>query len=136
MARDTISFDFNTLFKALDRTQEDVQASALIGVQDAVDDLLAKSRDEAPLDEGTLRMTAFTEVSANDNGAEGAVYYSAVNQSEGGERYNYALRLHEMARFKNPTTPGTRPKYLERPLKANAKRYNKMIASAIRKGLR
>lgn len=131
-----IEFDFNTLLKSLDRVQEDVQASALIGVQDAVDDLLAKSRDEAPLEEGTLRMTAFNEVTTEGGEVEGAVYYSVANQSEGGERYNYALRTHEMPRFKNPTTPGTRPKYLERPLKENAKRYNKMIASAIRRGLR
>jgi len=135
MARETISFDFSTLLKALDRTKDEVEKSAMMGVQDATDDLLAKSRDEAPLKEGTLRMTSFAEVKAGGNEVEGAVYYSAVNQSEKGERVNYALILHEMPRFKNPTTPGTRPKYLERPFKANAKRYNRMIATAIRKGL-
>lgn len=136
MARDTITFDFDTLFKALDRTREEVHASAIVGVQDATDDLLAKSRDEAPLKEGTLRTTSFSEVITDGAEVEGAVYFSAVNESETGERANYALILHEMGRFKNPTTPGTRPKYLERPLKSNAKRYNRMIATAIRKGLR
>lgn len=137
MGRNTVTFDFNTVIKALDRTKLDIQASAIIGVQDAVDDLLAESRDEAPLDEGTLRMTAFNEVKIADNGEViGTVIYNAVNESETGERANYALILHEMGRFKNPTTPGTRPKYLERPLKKNAKRYNRMIATAIRKGLR
>lgn len=131
-----IEFDFTTLFKTMDKTVNDVQEGAIIGVQDAVDDLLAASRDEAPLKEGTLRMTAFGEVQADDKGVTGSVYYSAVNQSERGERYNYALRLHEMESFKNPSTPGTRPKFLERPLKANAKRYNGMIVKAIRKGLR
>lgn len=135
MVRDTITFDFDTLFKALDRTKEEVHASAIIGVQDATDDLLAKSRDEAPLKEGTLRQTSFSEVTTDGDSVEGAVYFSAVNESESGERANYALILHEMGRFKNPTTPGTRPKYLERPLKANAKRYNRVIAAAIRKGL-
>ena len=136
MSRNSVTFDFNVVLKALDRTKTEVETSAIIGVQDAVDDLLAKSRDEAPLEEGTLRMTAFSEVTVEDGEVVGSVNYSAVNQSANGERTNYALRLHEMGRFKNPTTPGTRPKYLERPLKANAKRYNRMIATAIRKGLR
>ncbi|MDR9852895.1 hypothetical protein RJP21_04675 [Paenibacillus sp. VCA1] len=136
MARNSVTFDFNIITKALDRTKAEVQASGVVGVQDAVDDLLATSRDEAPLDEGTLRMTAFNEVSADGEEVVGTVTFSAVNQSESGERYNYALRLHEMGSFKNPTTAGTKPKYLERPLKANAKRYNRMIADAIRKGLR
>jgi hypothetical protein len=137
MARNSITFDFSTVIKALDRTKADMQASAVIGVQDAVDDLLAESRDEAPLDKGTLRMTAFNEVTVAENGeVVGTVIYNAVNESASGERANYALILHEMGRFKDPTTPGTRPKYLERPLKKNANRYNRMIASAIRKGLR
>lgn len=136
MARDTITFDFDTLFKALDRTRDEVQTSAIVGVQDAVDDLLAKARDEAPLKEGTLRTTSFGEVTTDGAEVEGAVYFSAVNESTKGDRANYALILHEMERFKNPTTPGTRPKYLERPLKSNAKRYNRMIATAIRKGLK
>lgn len=136
MARNSVTFDFSIITKALDRTKAEVQASGVVGMRDAVDDLLATSRDEAPLDEGTLRMTAFNEVSADGEEVVGTVTFSAVNQSESGERYNYALNLHEMGSFKNPTTPGTRPKYLERPLKANAKRYKRMIADAIRKGLR
>lgn len=136
MARNSVTFDFNIITKALDRTKAEVQASAVIGMQDATDDLLAKSRDEAPLKDGTLRMTAFSEVTTEGDEVVGSVNYSAVEESSGGERFNYALRVHEMGSFKNPTTPGTRPKFLERPLKANAKRYNRMLADAIRKGLR
>lgn len=135
-ARDSIIFDFSIFTKALERTLPEVKASALVGVHDATDDLLARSREEAPLDKGTLRMTAGKDVEADGDIVTGEVYFSATEQSAGGERYNYALRVHEMDEYKNPTTPGTRPKYLERPLKANAQRYIGIISDAVRKGLR
>lgn len=132
---DVIEFEFETLFKALDRSKEDVLESAIVGVNDATDHLLAVSRDEAPLDKGTLRTTAGTTVEVNGDTVTGEVFYSAVEQGASG-RVNYAIIVHEMGEYKNPKTPGTRPKFLERPLKANAKKYNRMIATVIRKGLR
>ncbi|MGV2794729.1 HK97 gp10 family phage protein, partial [Clostridium perfringens] len=77
---DVIEFEFETLVKALDRSTEDVLESAIIGVNDALDDLLATSRDEAPLDKGTLRTTAGTTVEFNGDTVTGEVYYSAVEQ--------------------------------------------------------
>lgn len=136
MSRSSVTFDFSMVAKALDRTVAEVEESAVVGVHDATDDLLTQSREEAPLDKGTLRMTSGKDVTVDGGVVSGEVFFSATEQSKSGGRYNYALRVHEMGEFKNPTTPGTRPKYLERPLKANAKRYNGMIASAIRKGLR
>lgn len=133
---DVIEFDLSGAFKAFDKSVEDVLESAIIGVHDAVDDLLATSRDEAPLKKGTLRTTAGSSVEVDGNVVTGEVFYSATETSKSGERVNYAVILHEMGEFKNPTTPGTRPKWLERPLKRDAKKYNRMIASAIRKGLR
>lgn len=133
---DVIEFDLSGAFKAFDKSVEDVLESAIVGVHDAVDDLLDKSRDEAPLKKGTLRTTAGSNVEVDGNVVTGEVFYSATETSKSGERVNYAVILHEMGEFKNPTTPGTRPKWLERPLKRDAKKYNRMIASAIRKGLR
>ncbi|WP_178023021.1 HK97 gp10 family phage protein [uncultured Paenibacillus sp.] len=133
---DVLEFDLSGAFKAFDKSVEDVLESAIIGVHDAVDDLLDKSRDEAPLKKGTLRTTAGSSVEVDGNVVTGEVFYSATETSKSGERVNYAVILHEMGEFKNPTTPGTRPKWLERPLKRDAKKYNRMIASAIRKGLR
>lgn len=131
-----ITFDTSAFAKSLDKSIDHVLLGALTGVHDATDDLLDKARNEAPLEEGTLRMTAFSDVKRNGDEVEGEVVFSAVNESTKGERANYALILHEMERFKNPTTPGTRPKYLERPLKANAKRYSRMIAAAVRRELK
>lgn len=132
----SIEFDFTTMFDALDRTKEHVLESAIVGVNDATDVLLAVSRDEAPLDKGPLRMSAGKNVTVDGDVVTGEVFYSATEDGNSG-RVNYAIITHELGeRYKNPTTPGTRPKYLERPLKRDAKKYNGMIASAIRKGLR
>lgn len=130
-----IEFEFETFFNVLDRTKEQVLESAIVGVHDATDVLLATSRDEAPLQGGTLRTTAGKDVIIDGNTVTGEVYYSATEEGRSG-RVNYAVIVHEMGEYKNPSTPGTRPKFLERPLKRDAKKYNGMIASAIRKGLR
>lgn len=136
MSRDVIEFDMGGFFRKLEVSAEAMKAGAILGVHDATDDLLAKSREEAPLEHGTLRQTAFKEVSVVGDVIVGEVIYSVTEESASGERFNYALRLHEMGRFKNPTTAGTRPKFLERPLKTNAKRYNRMIVNGIKGRLR
>lgn len=89
-------------------------------------------------------MTAGKNVTTSGDVVEGEVFYSATETNKSGERINYALITHELhsgdgfsgIRFKDPTTPGTTPKYLERPLKQNAEEYREMIAKAIREGLR
>lgn len=138
-----IEFDYDAFFRSLDWTKLEVQKGAKEGMHDATDDLLRESRDLAPLDKGTLRKTAGKRVEATNKGVVGDVYFSATEETESGEVVNYALITHELhssdgysgVRFKNPTTPGTQPKYLERPLMQNAERYKKMIADGIRKEL-
>lgn len=139
----TIEFDITAFVGALDRTKSSVLKSAVVGTHDATDSLLDTSRNLAPRDEGTLRLTAGSDVQVNGDVVEGEVFYSATSESKSGERINYALITHELhsgdgfsgVRFKDPTTPGTQPKYLERPLKENAEKYRDMIADAIREGL-
>jgi hypothetical protein len=111
-----------------------VKRAARDGMHDAMDDLLRRSRDLAPLRKGTLRQTSWSEVETQGDSVIGEVYYSAVEDGKGG-RFNYALKLHEMGEYKNPTTPGTQPKYLERPLKENAENYVEDIARKIREEL-
>ncbi|KAA8750141.1 HK97 gp10 family phage protein [Paenibacillus sp. UASWS1643] len=131
----SIEFDMDGFFKAMDFSKANVQAAAVLGMHDATDALLAESRDEAPLDKGTLRETSGKRVTANATGVRGEVYFSAVEKGTGGGRVNYALIVHEMSGYQNPTTPGTKPKYLEDPLTQNASLYQRLIADAIRKGL-
>lgn len=135
--RDAIEFDYGVLFKAFDKSVAGVLDGAIAGVHDVVGVLLDESREEAPLDKGTLRMTAGTNVEFDGDAAvTGEVFYSAVEEGKSG-RVNYAVILHELGEeFKNPSTPGTRPKWLERPLKRNKRRFNFMMAAAIRRGMR
>lgn len=139
-----IEFDVKEFAGGLALTKEALVKAAEVGVHDATDSLLETSREFAPLDEGTLRMTAGKNVTTNGDVVEGEVFYSATETGKSGERVNYALITHELhsgdgfsgIRFKDPTTPGTTPKYLERPLKQNSDEYREMIAKAIREGLR
>lgn len=131
----SIEFDFSAFERSLDEARKRIISAAKKGVVDAVDALLADSRDEAPLDTGTLRATAGRSVEVDGDVVTGTVAYSVTELSQSGERVEYALRLHEMGEYKNPTTAGTRPKFLERPLKVNARKYRQMIADTIRKEL-
>lgn len=106
--------------------------AAVSGLHDATDMLLAHSREVAPIDTGTLRMTAGKDVTVEGGTAYGEVFYSATEVGASGVRFNYALRTHEMGTYKNPTTPGTRPKYLSQPLKTNKRLYIQAINDAVR----
>ncbi|MEK3836447.1 HK97 gp10 family phage protein [Paenibacillus sp. FSL R7-0128] len=109
--------------------------AAVAGLHDATDLLLAKSREVAPLDTGTLRITAGKKVTVEGSKAYGEVFYSATEEGASGVRFNYALRVHEMGRYKNPTTPGTRPKFLSQPLKTNKRLYMQVINDAVRRAM-
>jgi len=130
-----ITIDLADFIKATTRTEARAKQAAVNGMHDAMDDLLRRSRDLAPLKKGTLRLTSWSEVAEKGGVVEGAVYYSATEKDKGGA-VNYALITHEMDTFKNPTTPGTQPKYLEQPFKENVERYKADIAEAIRKELK
>lgn len=141
----SIDFDFSGFLNGIDRTKETLVKAAENGVTDATNSLLNTSRNLAPLSDGggVLRMSGHSEVNTSGDVVEGEVFYSATETNKSGERINYALITHELhsgdgfsgIRFKDPTTPGTTPKYLERPLKQNAEVYREMIAKAIREGL-
>ncbi|WP_236331930.1 hypothetical protein [Paenibacillus auburnensis] len=80
-------------------------------------------------------MTAGKKVTNENGQIYGEVFYSATETSASGVRFNYALRVHEMGEYKNPTTPGTRPKFLSRPLRTNERLYQRFINDAIRRAL-
>ncbi|MCR8843082.1 hypothetical protein NQ117_05270 [Paenibacillus sp. SC116] len=136
-------FDMDAYFQSLDWSKESVRNSAALGMHDVTDDLLIKSTDEAPLSKGggTLRRSAGKRVTVESDSVTGEVWFSATESDANGNVYNYALITHELGstdtstalNYKDPSTPGTRPKYLERPLKQNAEVYKRMIADAIRK---
>ena len=130
-----VEFDFSEVLAGFERKLTEIEAAAVREMGDCMDDLLAESTNIAPLDKATLRNSAWQETVSDGTAVSGAVYYSAVEESRSG-RYNYALRVHEMDGFKNPTTPGTRPKFLSEPLKKNAATYRRRVANAIARAVK
>lgn len=128
-------FRVDELHRFLEAKRGAMVEAAVSGLHDATDRLLADSRDIAPLDTGTLRMTAGKEVTVKGAQAYGEVFYSATEEGSSGVRFNYALRVHEMGPYKNPTTPGTRPKFLSQPLKTNKRLYTQFINDAVRRAM-
>lgn len=132
----SFELDGSNLSQFLTQQAAQIIAGAEEGAHDATDHLLAKSRDIAPLDTGTLRMSSGKEV-VNENGrVSGEVFYSVTELNpRTGVRFNYALKVHEMGEYKNPTTPGTRPKFLSGPLQTYERLYQRFIADAIRRAI-
>lgn len=133
-----ITMDTSQFEAFLTKKVSAVEQAAENAMYDNMTDLLKKSTNLAPLDKGTLRNTSWIEVGREGSVVEGSVYYSVseADEKRGGGHYNYALLMHEMGeRYKNPTTPGTQPKFLSEPLKANAAAYTEHVADAVRKAL-
>jgi hypothetical protein len=131
----SLTFDDTAFLRMLDATEKNVQRAVRNGLGDAADALLHDSRNLAPLDKGPLRSQAWSEVAEEGGVVAGEVYFSVTEESAKGERFNYALYQHELAPYDNPTTPGTGPKYLERPLKQKYDEYMRIAANQIRKEL-
>lgn len=126
------NFDMSAFDKGLEALEKRTRTAARDAITDVTYDLLKESVNLAPLDKGVLRQ-AWAEFDSTATAETGEVYFSAV-EKEGKDRVNYALIVHEMGEaFKNPTTPGTQPKFLERPLKENADDYVRRMAEIMRK---
>ena len=86
-------------------------------------DLLRKAIDKTPMDTGALRLSGAVDVEKKGLKTTGRVSF-------GGGQVDYADIVHEMPNNVNWTEPGTGNKYLENPLKENAKRYLDSIKEA------
>lgn len=89
-------------------------------VHEAVDDLLAESRDEIPYDQGDLSNSGLAATEIDGDQVHGAVGYDTP----------YAVIQHEAEEFQHQD--GRKAQYLGDPLRANANRYLDHIAAAIR----
>lgn len=123
-------------FQSTPRRVEGEVASTLRGIGR---DLKSESQSVAPFKEGDLRASWFDDVTRDANGAtleagyDGPRDYLLV-QHEGGW-------LNHMGRngpvdIRNYTTPGTGPKFLERPFAANLPKYKKAVKEAMQRALR
>ena len=89
-------------------------------------DLLKESNKLTPIDKGNLRKSGKLKLSRKGNNPVATVSY-------GDARVTYAAAVHEIN--KNYKEPGTGWKYLERPLKANEKKYLNYLRKKIGRGL-
>lgn len=130
-----MEFNASSFLKQLDLLNDRAVKAAERGVQKAAEELESESEKLAPKKKGKLRKSRRVEVETKTGlRITATVSYSAVNPTKSGYQFNYALYLHEVADF-DPTTPGTGPKFLERPLKAKSRRFIKIIAEEIKKEL-
>lgn len=131
MATFSIEFNLGDFFKQLDKlenlTEEAVAASVFLAAEQCRGD----SMNMAPFDKGTaggLISTAnTTDPRKSKTGAECQVGYNK----------EYAVKVHEdmtlRIRQKNTVAGQVRgQKYLEKPMRENAKKYGKIMADYIR----
>lgn len=121
----TIDLDLSALIHALEAAPEVVGRAVKRGLHDALDEWKRDSTDLAPLDKGTLRRGISTDVNGQGLDLSGEITAVAVEVAErgkwAGQRFNYAYYLHEEfpkkhgRSFKDPSTPGTIPEFLDTP---------------------
>ncbi|WP_339194580.1 hypothetical protein MKY95_23165 [Paenibacillus sp. FSL P4-0176] len=130
----SIEINASAFLKQLDLLNDRAVAAAQRGVLLAVDELGDESHGLAPKGKGgVLRRSQRVEVETKSGlRITATLSYSATRATKSGHQFNYALFLHEVADF-DPTTPGTGPKFLERPLKARSRRFLKIIADEVKK---
>jgi hypothetical protein len=90
------------------------------GLRRGLEHVLAESRKEVPLDEGTLERSSWVDV----DGLEGAVSYDTV----------YAVRQHEELDWRH--LPGRKAKYLEDPMIRERATVLRLMAVGLRRWLR
>ncbi|MFD2330665.1 hypothetical protein ACFSR7_15540 [Cohnella sp. GCM10020058] len=133
---DEFSIDITDVFKGMDFASDQALRGAERGMKLIMEDLKAESNRTAPKLTGNLRSHVSVEVTTSRGRVTGTVSYRAISTSKSGWAYDYALHLHEMPKIKDPSTPGTGPKFLSRPLKARSVKYEQMLAQEIAKELR
>jgi hypothetical protein len=104
------------------RVKAAARRGALRGLATAAEHLLALSRREVPIEEGTLERSGRAEVDAA--AMRGSVSYDTP----------YAVRQHEELTWRHD--PGRNAKYLEGPLNREAGTLQGLIAAEIRRSLR
>lgn len=130
----SMELNAGAFLKQLDLLNERALKAAERGVQRAAEELGNESDKLAPKGKtGKLRKSRRVDVETKTGlRITATVSYSAINPMKSGYQFNYALYLHEVADF-DPSTAGTGPKFLERPLKAKSRRFMKIIADEVRK---
>lgn len=128
---ENLELDLSGFINKINTTAESIAKGARTGMHDVLDDWKRESTDLAPMDKGTIRRSIDTEIEGDGLDLEGSITANAT-EKWGDGRFNYAYYIHEVkGDIKNPTTPGTIAKFLDKPAEDNEKRWQKMIENAI-----
>lgn len=144
--RRSLEIDLSRFISAMEAAPEVAGEAAKTGLHDVLDDWRRESTDLAPLDKGTLRRGIDTHVDGEGINLDGEVTAAAVEVASrgkwAGRRFNYAYWLHEVypekhgPAFKNPTTDGTIPEFLDKPADRNDEKWVRQIEAEIEGALR
>lgn len=93
------------------------------GMDDAMQHLLTESRNQAPIEEGTLERSGKATTAVQGDEVLGAVSYNTV----------YAARQHEETSWHHDR--GRKAKYLEDPMHTEASTIGDILATATRSAL-
>ncbi|WNF06383.1 HK97 gp10 family phage protein [Brevibacillus borstelensis] len=146
------SMDISKLIKGIEKVPETMYEAAKRGLHDVMDEWQQEAIDLAPLykrkgpkdkrPSGTLRSGIHTSVEGNGHDLSGEIHAAAVEIDSRGRRFNYAYYLHEIypekhgKKFKNPSTPGTIPEFLDTPLEERKREWVRKIEDEIKQELR
>lgn len=140
-----IDMDVKELVKTLDLSDELVDETSALAVQDMTDELTRIASEIAPIDKGTLRIKHTQKVKKNlfTGMFEGHISFSVLEGD-----FNYALWIHEGAYElgeQSKASPGTQGwsgkhydvgrKYLSRPLEGEREAFLEYFAVQIQKAV-
>lgn len=135
----SFEWDASSFFTHIENKSKSVQDVAEQRLGDAVDDLARIATNLAPIgDTGNLRRTVKKSIKGKFGAVSGEVSFSAVENSPGYGRFNYALWTHEYMGENQVSQPGSSdgytvgPKYLQRPLEGERNRYLRQIAEGVK----
>lgn len=134
-----LELDLSRFADKLSKAGNTIRKGVKVGMHDVLDDWKREATDLAPLSEsgGTLRKSITTELSIGGDTFEGVITANATEKSKNYGRFNYAYYIHEIGgEIKNPTTPGTIDKFIDKPADENDDRWLKLVEQEIEKQLR
>lgn len=131
------------MFSHLDFSGKKAQEIAEERLWDGVDDIARIATDLAPVKSGTLRRQVKKAVKGRTGALVGEIMFSAIENSPGYGRFNYALWTHEFMTSLGPLSSSAGgsdgynvgSKYLTRPMEGERDRVIRGIANGVKGAL-
>jgi|GEM_PF-2654768 len=130
----------NRFFRGFNRRfQDGLDAGARAGIDEVLDEWKTEATRLAPKKTGKLRRGIAKKI---ERGTVGNTMGGLITVKAERRGFDYAAYLHEVyprkhgPRFKQPTTPGTIPRFIGEPFKRNRTRWEQTMEDELRAELR